>query len=607
MAIFSEKGKTMNETRVHFGRLRPVVFATLLITLAVLASAHAQERPLAGFAVGPQMDEIVPKRFLIDPPTLENLGFRWYVEGDSNRNASVAVAFRRKGHTAWQQALPMLRVHHEVSNQKYGPYRTGNLFAGSVLFLEPATEYEVRFTMSDPDGGAPAEPRIVTLATRAEPRAFAGGRTIEAVPEKGLMAALEEARPGDVILLRAGVYRGPFDLKKSGTAERPIVLRGPAQGEAVLEGQGIAIRSNIVTLNGTHHLHFERLTFRHANTAIYAAKPGGAQGLVVRRCRIHDVVIGINTGCENSTDWYIADNEIVGINPTWYPRPEAYMSPGHTGVNVYGRGHVICHNRITRFSDAAAIYNFGPPVEDVTKHCVNIDFYNNDLSWAQDDTFEADYGCHNVRFYRNRCYNTHTGMSTQPFYGGPVYLIRNELYAITALSYKLNNYPAGIEAYNNTSCCAGQGFRPPAIWQNGHFRNNLFLGAEGYAVESGSPTAYSTMDYNAYHRNAPDQLIKWTNHEGKVGRYASLEEFFQATGLEEHGLMADYDIFVNAQPPERGRTAAPGEYDLRLKAGAKVIDAGVALPQVTDGFTGKAPDLGCYELGREPPHYGPRP
>jgi len=57
---------------------------------------------------------------------------------------------------------------------------------------------------------------------------------------------------------------------------------------------------------------------------------------------------------------------------------------------------------------------------------VNIDFYNNDLSWAQDDTFEADYGCHNVRFYRNRCYNTHTGMSTQPFYGGPVYLIRTE-------------------------------------------------------------------------------------------------------------------------------------------------------------------------------------
>jgi len=597
----------MKDTRIYFAKFVTAVVITPLLTLTMLARAYPREKPLSGFEIGPQMDKIVPKRFIIDPPTIENLGFRWYIEGDSNRNASVAVAFRKKGQVQWKNALPMLRVHHEVANQQYGPYRTGNLFAGSVLFLEQATEYEVRFTMSDPDGGAPAEPKIVTAATRAEPKAFEGGRKIEATAEKGLMAAVEEAEPGDVVLLRAGVYKGPFDLKKSGTPGKPIVFRGPADGDAILEGQGVGSRSRIVTLNGTHHLHFDRLTFRNAHMAIYAARPGGSQGLVVRRCRIHDVVYGINTGCEDSTNWYIVDNEIVGINPTWYPRPrETYMSPGHTGINIYGRGHVICYNRITRFSDSAAIYNFGTPVDDIMKHCVNIDFYNNDLSWAQDDTFEADYGCHNVRFYRNRCYNAHTGMSTQPFYGGPVYLIRNELYAITSLSYKLNNYPAGIEAYNNTSCCAGQGFRPPAIWQNGHFRNNLFMGGEGYAMESGSPTAYSTMDYNAYRRNEPDRLIKWTSHNGHVGRYQSIKDFFKATGLEEHGIMTDYDIFVNARPPEKGKTCDPSLYDLRLKKNANVVDAGIVLLQITDGFTGKAPDLGCYELGREALHYGPR-
>ena len=562
---------------------------------------------LTGATAGSELDEVLPKRFIIDPPTIENLGFRWFIEGDGNRNAAVTVAFRKKGQAQWQEGLPMLRVHHEVSNQKYQPHRTGNLFAGSVLFLAPATVYEIRFTMSDPDGGAPAKPKIVTAATRPVPTAFAGGRTIAATPEKGLMAAFEKAQPGDVILLGAGIYKGPFELRKSGSAEKPIVFRGPAAGEAILEGEGIGSRSRIVTLNGTHHLHFERITFRRAQMAVYAAKPGGSRGLVVRGCKIHEVVYGINTGCENSQNWYIADNEIVGINKTWYPRPpETYMSPGHTGVNVYGQGHVICHNRITRFSDAAAIYNFGRPVYDITKHCVNIDFYNNDLSWAQDDTFEADYGCHNVRFYRNRCYNTHTGMSTQPFYGGPVYLIRNELYAITSLSYKLNNYPAGIEAYNNTSCCAGEGFRPPAIWQNGHFRNNLFMGAERYAMESGSPTAYSTMDYNGYRRNEPDRLFKWQHHNGKIGRFQAVAEFFQATGMEEHGMLVDYDIFIRTQAPGKGRTFQPTDYDLRLRKSAKVIDAGIALPQVTDGFTGKAPDLGCYEFGQKPPHYGPR-
>ena len=59
----------------------------------------------------------------------------------------------------------------------------------------------------------------------------------------------------------------------------------------------------------------------------------------VKRRLAQAVVTGINTQSENSQEWYIADNEIVGINETWYPRPEAYMSPAHTGVNVYDRGH----------------------------------------------------------------------------------------------------------------------------------------------------------------------------------------------------------------------------------------------------------------------------
>jgi len=600
--------KILNKTCASLEKVVMVAAVVGLLATAMSARERREVPPLVGFTVGPEMNEVTPKRFIVDPPTLENLGFRWYIEGDSNRNASVAVEFRKKGQKQWKDALPMLRVHHEVSNQQFGPYRTGNLFAGSVLFLEPATTYEVRFAMRDPDGGAPAEPKIIEAATRAVPKAFDGGRTIEATVEKGLMAAFEQAQSGDVIQLRPGIYKGPFVLNKSGTAEKPIVFHGPEVGEATLEADGVGGRSSIVTLNGAHHLHFEGLTFRSANTAVYAAKPGGSDGLVIRRCKIHDVVYGINTGCKDSRNWYIADNDIVGINPTWYPRPPVtYMSPGHTGVNVYGQGHVICYNRITRFSDAAAIYNFGPPADDVLKHCVNIDFYNNDLSWAQDDTFEADYGCHNVRFYRNRCYNAHTGMSTQPFYGGPVYLIRNEIYGITSLSYKLNNYPAGILAYNNTSCCAGQGFRPPPIWQNGHFRNNLFMGGAGYAMESGSPTAYSTMDYDAYRRNEPDRFISWKDYQGKVGRYQSLEAFFRATGLEEHGMLADYDIFVKAGPPEQGKSYEPPDYDLRLANGAKVVDAGIALAQITDGFTGKSPDLGCYELGREPPHYGPRP
>ena len=46
--------------------------------------------------------------------------------------------------------------------------------------------------------------------------------------------------------------------------------------------------------------------------------------------------------------------------------------------------------------------------------------------------------------------------------------------------------------------------------------------------------------------------------------------------------------------------------DFRLKPASPAIDAGVELPSITDGFTGKAPDIGAYESGRPAPHYGPR-
>ena len=47
-------------------------------------------------------------------------------------------------------------------------------------------------------------------------------------------------------------------------------------------------------------------------------------------------------------------------------------------------------------------------------------------------------------------------------------------------------------------------------------------------------------------------------------------------------------------------------FDFRLKAGSAAIDKGKPLPNVTDGFSGTAPDLGAFELGQAPPHYGPR-
>lgn len=53
-----------------------------------------------------------------------------------------------------------------------------------------------------------------------------------------LQAALDSARPGEVISLAPGVYQGSFAIQASGTQRQPIVVRGATRDSAVLDGGG---------------------------------------------------------------------------------------------------------------------------------------------------------------------------------------------------------------------------------------------------------------------------------------------------------------------------------------------------------------------------------
>ena len=95
-------------------------------------------------------------------------------------------------------------------------------------------------------------------------------------------------------------------------------------------------------------------------------------------------------------------------------------------------------------------------------------------------------------------------------------------------------------------------------------------------------------------------------------RYATLAEYSKATHQDEHSVLVDYDIFVNVKKLDARdlkkvqQLYKAEDSDFRLKPGSAAVDKGVVLPNITDGFAGKAPDLGALELGQAPPHYGPR-
>src|SRR5213592_22908 len=145
-----------------------MVWATGLCLTALLSSgaiATAAEKEI----------KVKAGELVVDPPTLINLGFEWVIQGDDNRNASVEVSYRKKGESEWKQGLPLLRLQGERIFQTEGVFDvvSPNMFAGSILDLEPDTAYEARFIMSDPDGfvgqGGKSLTRIVKVRTRPEP------------------------------------------------------------------------------------------------------------------------------------------------------------------------------------------------------------------------------------------------------------------------------------------------------------------------------------------------------------------------------------------------------------------------------------------------------
>jgi hypothetical protein len=86
--------------------LGSTTLGVLVVTSFLAAQAPAP-------ALRASADVVVTGELVIEPPTLINLGFEWFIQGDPNRNASVDVAFRKKGSDAWRPGLPLLRLQGE--------------------------------------------------------------------------------------------------------------------------------------------------------------------------------------------------------------------------------------------------------------------------------------------------------------------------------------------------------------------------------------------------------------------------------------------------------------------------------------------------------------
>jgi parallel beta-helix repeat protein len=355
--------------------------------------------------------------------------------------------------------------------------------------------------------------------------------------------------------------------------------------------------NNAFTISG-NFVYLIGLGFRHYGQGDYAKAiyiRGGSDNLV-RGCTfvLNDLGIGIKNEAHRNV---IEDNDFSDTVAKWTwedVKEEGNLETG--GVRFYdpsdGRGTVIRRNRFHDFFDGLGICpGSSAAVSNET------DFYDNESFDLGDDGVETDGRCVNVRLWGNRIHDTLSGISLAPVEGGPVYCLRNQIFrtgagasdeGYTGIPFKFNSSDGdsgAVYLFHNTvdaQRAGNDGFRilSPGTWTKLFARNNVFAGTL-HALENANPNQPIDMDYDDLWRDGSDYLVRWDDLSNP--RLTTLADYTKATNQEAHGI---------SQAPQ---FAAPSKPDFTPAAGSPLIDRGIYLPGINDGFRGAAPDLGAIE------------
>ncbi len=589
---------------------------------------------------------------------------------DPDGDATATVEYR-SGSESFHAGFPLTRVND-------------TRFVGSLFWLEPDTVYDVRITISDPDGGA-LDGVILTgsAATRTEisiPTAntefyvspTGSGTACSQSNPCALSEGINRAQAGDAVVLRGGVYhQGEFSLPRSGTANAPIVIRGYTGESAVLDGgdpstfawtaQGGGVYRTTVNTANTHlviangerlypyeslsdlqnlvwgmpgfyadgtsvyvrlagdanpnsatmvvsrynhaffveqdFIYFSNLTLRYYGQGSYAKAFyfNNASDNLVQNCTfaINDLGIGIKRDSHRNV---IQNNEFFDTDFNWNWDAVKTGSRLETGgVRFYspttGQGNIIRRNIFHDYFDG-----FGACPSEAGDKTNETDVYENLVYNAGDDGMETDGTCSNVRIWGNTFHDVLVGISLAPVYDGPVYAIRNLIYRTGAGNSSYSGYPFKFNSgyaksgtmylFHNTADAVlpeNNGFyiKAPGSWEIIFARNNIWAGTN-YALNNYNETQPIDFDYDNLYTSRTDEFVYWG---GGANRHMhDLPTFQSLTGQEMHGFNLKPDF----------ADAANGDY--RHPSGGNMIDKGVVIPGINDGFSGTAPDLGADEF-----------
>lgn len=518
--------------------------------------------------------------------TFECAGLYWKVK----EGGPCVIKYKRESEKLWKDGLDL------VYDARDGEYR------GSIVGLSPGTAYQVELSNTN-------SRFLLNFKTRSD-----------------------KFPVGKITVLPEGESDSAIVISESGTPDAYHLVTVPSNGKSVLNlknvrKHGIEIDADYVIIRG----------IEIRNAAVH--------GVIIRKNR-HDIVIeqcyiafwgriggpktygnleggsdsGIyaETGTGNLTIQRNLIEDPRGASNDW----ETGHPDGPQGISVIESlgGNVIRFNDIVSTEDHG--FNDGIGGGNNFSFTGNMnrdsDIYGNIIRNCWDDAIESEGGNMNIRIWGNYIHFFYNGIASASTSKGPLYIFRNvsresrsghrnSTGGALIKTGERNEFGGGRRyIFHNTILQPGGVFNVFSSHVNPNCitRNNIFdvPGRLATDIEK-EPLSDYDFDYFsgvAKGRTAIEEHgIKFNTTPTGTRLYSS------SYGLEFYPRSSINSIKWGKYPYEFG--------DRKLEITDPVvwisnplIDSGIQLPGFNDDFTGKAPDLGAFEVGSAPLQFGRR-
>ncbi len=505
-------------------------------------------------------------------PTFECLSIYF----PSEPNGVCSVFYKENTNDSQHQALDL--VYDSLDRE----------YRGSIVGLHSGTQYEIQLKT---ESGS-----FSTIATTLQEHFPSEKTTFISNQSEPLTISTSGSASGYHLVTPNPESRATIDVRNS--ADYTLVIDADYVIVRDLELKNAAIHG-ILIKSGRHHIVIEscHITFwgrsggpdSFGNEGDYDSGIYGEQGagnLLIQRN-----LIEIPRGCANNWE-------------TGHPSgPQAISLFNSTGGNI-----IRYNDLLTTFDHSYNdIFGGGSNYSDQGSPNRDSDIYGNIFRGCHDDAIESEGANMNVRIWGNYITDTFQHIATASTTKGPLYIFRN-IFGETRSNKKFlggsmiktgsrGEFGGGKKfIFHNTAL---QPNGPLNVFtshpdQNTMTRNNIFHCAGRLATSKSN----SSGDYDFDLFTGMDQGIAKELH-GKREFPAFIKSFYleyYPTSTVEAVKWGNVPVMIGGQ--EKILT------DPVITIANPVIDSGARLNNFNDKFTGKAPDLGAFEVGRPPLKFG---